>query len=141
MLREVTDPHAYNADLPLESWEVPSYRCTLPASLVEFFGVESNGVGISEANVEKVRLLHAQDWPAFQRIGMILDEWEYRGISRKKNHLLELYFNIDGIWRTAVIGRPRDGSKINELVTFHRLRPSKVFNRSARSEIEHRRKE
>lgn len=138
MLRETAGPHAYDADLPLEPWEDPAYRCYLPRNLVEFFGVESNAVGISAANVEKMRTLHAMDWPAFERISMLFGEWEYRGISRKKNRPLELYFHVDGIWRTAVIGRPRDAGHINELVTFHRLRPSKVWNRYVRGEIERR---
>lgn len=132
MLREEVALYAEPTDVPLEPWEVAAYRCVLPSDLMGFFGVPPNAIGISGVNLEKIQTVHVLDWPAVEQIALLLTRWEYRGISRKKNHPLELYFHVDGIWRTAVIGPPREGGRVNELVMFHRLRPSKVLNRYRR---------
>lgn len=125
-------------DEHIHHWEVPDLRQKLPAELRELLDTSWKVVRVPVNVREKVESKHFADLEHLARLGSVLENWVYAGISPKDSKRLEVYSLLDGGWYTAVIIRADDVSKPNILATFHRMEARKVRSRTRKGYLKER---
>ncbi len=123
------------AEIPITEWEDAMHRVVLPESLQIALGFDEPVLRWSGGKRERILREHAQliEQRQLSDLSYYLSTWIFAGRAKPTLETWHVFFQEQGRWTLAVIGRGNNVS-LNFVTLFSPSSPNKLPNRIARGE-------